>query len=1045
MKKKLQLIISCFMILLALVTGSKSNAQINYSQNFNVDAGGWGDLDFYPGTFQACEGSALRGEFVFIDYGDGFVYDYSAETVSPTLGTSNGLPVTLTYSYKLFDYYEYDVLTNNTDWGAVTVSYSASPTGPWTTLHTINPTNHISSASCAVKTATFTPAAGTPVYLRVYGNHSGLDGTDVLVTIDNVTAVQQLPACTGAPAASSAALLNGPVCNQQNASLALTPAYTASGLSYQWQGSANGTTYTNIAGATSATLSAPVAAGPWFRAVITCTASGATATSAAVQATSSGTNCTPCAVTFTNTIEPITSVSFSNLTNTSPAATAGAPAMQDFTALAPANVTTGQAYTFSAQGNTDGGFTDYFKVFIDFNKNGNLNDPGESFEIGFVSGSTGIDGQTASASIFIPTNASAGITLMRVYKLWNAYPSGPCATGGYGQVEDYLVNITQCTTVAPTATAAQTVCPGATVAALTATGTAIKWYTVASGGTPLAATAALTNNTTYYASQTIGCEGSARVAVAVTFTVVPVDDPADVTACITYTLPALTNGVYRTATNGGGTVLAAGSTVNATTTLYVYNTVGTCSAENSFLITVSNPVAANPDDVTACGSYTLPALTGGTYYTAAGGGGIALPAGTVITQSATLYVYAGNAACNTENSFVITINNAVADDPADVSNCGPYVLPALTNGNYFTEAGGQGDALAAGDLVEATATLYVYTSTGTATSPCVAENSFVITITNAEVDELDDVTVCGSYTLPEITNGTYYTGGSGLGDMLEAGDVITSTNTIHIYNAVSATCTAESTFTVTVVSAEADEMEDVTVNCAGYTLPVLNSGNTYYTAAEGTGTALNAGDVITSNQTIYIYAVANSATTTCTAESSFTVTVTEVEPLDDVTVTIEDQGGMPVVHTISEIVVAPAIDGIITFYATEEDAQNGINPLTGTTEISGTTVTYYATITQGDCSSEPFSVTVTIVLGNDKFDAAAFKYYPNPSSDVLNLSYSSTITSFTMYDMLGKKIMEMSINDANAQIDLSKVAAGTYIGKVTTENGNKTFKVVKNK
>jgi hypothetical protein len=75
---------------------------------------------------------------------------------------------------------------------------------------------------------------------------------------------------------------------------------------------------------------------------------------------------------------------------------------------------------------------------------------------------------------------------------------------------------TGCTTVAPSGTATQSFCEVGTVANLTATGTAIKWYAAATGGTALASTTALVNGTTYYASQTInGCESTSRFAVKV--------------------------------------------------------------------------------------------------------------------------------------------------------------------------------------------------------------------------------------------------------------------------------------------------------------------------------------------------------------------------------------------------------------------------------------------------------------------------------------------------------------------------------------------------
>ncbi|WOD45003.1 T9SS type B sorting domain-containing protein [Hwangdonia lutea] len=56
---------------------------------------------------------------------------------------------------------------------------------------------------------------------------------------------------------------------------------------------------------------------------------------------------------------------------------------------------------------------------------------------------------------------------------------------------------------------------------------------------------------------------------------------------------------------------------------------------------------------------------------------------------------------------------------------------------------------------------------------------------------------------------------------------------------------------------------------ASYTLPVLNNGN-YYTQSGGNGTLLQAGDVINSSQTIYIY----NETSCDSNESNFTVNIT---------------------------------------------------------------------------------------------------------------------------------------------------------------------------
>jgi hypothetical protein len=86
-----------------------------------------------------------------------------------------------------------------------------------------------------------------------------------------------------------------------------------------------------------------------------------------------------------------------------------------------------------------------------------------------------------------------------------------------------LANFTQLTPpAAPTGSASQTLCSGATVAQLNATGTAIQWYTASSGGSPLPSTTALIGGATYYASQTVnGLESTTRLAVTVSLNTIP--------------------------------------------------------------------------------------------------------------------------------------------------------------------------------------------------------------------------------------------------------------------------------------------------------------------------------------------------------------------------------------------------------------------------------------------------------------------------------------------------------------------------------------------
>ena len=107
------------------------------------------------------------------------------------------------------------------------------------------------------------------------------------------------------------------------------------------------------------------------------------------------------------------------------------------------------------------------------------------------------------------------------------------------------------TTPAPTASS-QSFCTASTVAKLVATGTNMKWYAEATGGTALASSTALVTGTTYYASQTVGTCESTRANVLVT-----INDPQ-----ITASANAVCSGTVLTLTaNSGATISETNSCI----------------------------------------------------------------------------------------------------------------------------------------------------------------------------------------------------------------------------------------------------------------------------------------------------------------------------------------------------------------------------------------------------------------------------------------------------------------------------------------------------
>lgn len=187
-------------------------------------------------------------------------------------------------------------------------------------------------------------------------------------------------------------------------------------------------------------------------------------------------------------------------------------------------------------------------------------------------------------------------------------------------------------------------CQGATIPALTATGTNLKWYTTPFGGTPLSGapvpSSATPGNTTFYVSQTsttTGCE-SDRTPITVTIYATPAAPAtaSPVSYCVGGPVaPALSTLVigsnilwYTDSTGGTGSSTPPSiSTATAMTdTFYVTQTLNTCESPRAMLIVVVNAIPAPPQtaDTSYCQFATTAALTATgqnlLWYTAATGG-----------------------------------------------------------------------------------------------------------------------------------------------------------------------------------------------------------------------------------------------------------------------------------------------------------------------------------------------------------------------------------------------------------------------------------------
>lgn len=114
------------------------------------------------------------------------------------------------------------------------------------------------------------------------------------IGLDNIT-VADFANCNGTPVGGTASSSLSTVCGE-SFTLSLSGASIALGITYQWQSSTDNSTWTDISGATSTSLTTTQSVSTHYRVLVGCTNSGATAPSASVLVT------TPTAVSGTFTI-----------------------------------------------------------------------------------------------------------------------------------------------------------------------------------------------------------------------------------------------------------------------------------------------------------------------------------------------------------------------------------------------------------------------------------------------------------------------------------------------------------------------------------------------------------------------------------------------------------------------------------------------------------------------------------------------------------------------------------------------------------------------
>jgi hypothetical protein len=614
--------------------------------------------------------------------------------VLATWGTSGAAGgACLNYQYGNFHDYSINVLNNSSCFPPANLSVSnilaTAATFSWSSPPSTTPLGYrwvivtqgqpatatpVASGGTNNTTLTVTPTglASSTAYTFYIRSGCGPTAADSSVWVPiNFTTI-----CGGTPNGGTAQSSVTSTCPNTTFNLSATGSTSGPGITYQWESSPNGTTWTPISGATTTTYAITnQTAATYYHLLVTC-GSGTPSASTSVQVTQNPATQCYCIPTYSNggSGDIVTNVVLGSWSNNSAALGNPASHYTDYTTQQPGTiaipaVSQGQNATLAITFGTDG--SQYNGVWIDFNKDGTFATT-EFFTSNTNAGGSG----TANVTLAIPAAAPTGITRMRIRGGDDSQPSNTQACGAsnssWGEAEDYLIRIRP---AAPTVSASPNpLCAGAMLT-LTAssplTGTTFIWsgpnsYTATGGSVTI------TNITTaqagaYTAKVIVGTDTSD--AASVTVTVNPT--PAGVTA-------------------GSNTPLCSGNTLNLTSSSTSTGVTYAWTGPNSFTAATQNPsitsvttaaagtytVTASIGTCTATASTTVvvnpgPSLTAGSNSPVCSGNTLGLTASS--TASGVSYAWTG------PNSFSSTLQNPTITN-ATTAASGTYSVTATALG-----------------------------------------------------------------------------------------------------------------------------------------------------------------------------------------------------------------------------------------------------------------------------------------------------------------------------------------------------------------------------
>ncbi len=295
--------------------------------------------------------------------------------------------------------------------------------------------------------------------------------------------------CTGAPVAGTASSSANSVCAGNNFDLTLTGNTVAPGITYQWISSPDGVSYSNEANGTTSSFTTSITDTTYYRAIVTCTGSGLSDTTAAIEVTLNAPSlcyCTAALGGFCGDADVANLTILGTTLNSNPTCvtTVDGDAYQQLpaTGSTTATMVTGASYSLTLTMDAAG----ISSVWFDWDQNGVF----DTYEWTQIT----TNATAGTVTITVPNNAGLGLTGMRIRTRLPGNTndaSSACINFGSGEAQDYIITVVAagaCTNppVAGNIMGVAPVCPGNSVALVDTgytLGTTLQWQTSTDGST----------------------------------------------------------------------------------------------------------------------------------------------------------------------------------------------------------------------------------------------------------------------------------------------------------------------------------------------------------------------------------------------------------------------------------------------------------------------------------------------------------------------------------------------------------------------------------